>query len=198
MMIRAASPNMIREVSFSENKAAIVRLRREAYAGSLVHEVDEFDPVAHHFALFDTKQQMIGAIRALRSDEVPRLELQRESRAHGLVLPRDRLIIEVSRGCTARSVTEMPLIKLARAMNDYARRENAQHIVSKTSPRLLTLYRSMGFRVFGKPFYSDWFYDFENGDSSIPIIFDIVKPSHAIATHGNLCQDQEEEEVLVW
>ena len=55
------------------------------------------------------------------------------------------------------------------------------------------LYQSMGFRVFGRPFYSDWFDDRKTGLMSIPIIYDFVKPGRAFAA-----APQEEEEVLVW
>ena len=185
---------MLQKISFQDYEHDIVRLRRESFS-SLVHAVDEFDAAAHHFALFDAKQQMTGAIRVLRSDEVPRLELQSESGAQDLQLPQNGLIIEVSRGCASKSTTGMPLIQMAWAIKDYAKTEQALHIVSKTSPSLLLLYQSMGFRVFGRPFYSDWFYDRETGDSSIPIIYDVAKPARAVAAP----QPQlVEEEVLVW
>ncbi len=185
---------MFQKISFSDHQTDIVRLRREAFTNSLVHEVDEFDSAAHHFALFDAKQRMTGTIRVLRNDEVPKLELQRESGARGLRLPQNGLIIEVSRGCAGKSITGMPLIQMAWAIKDYAKQEKAQHIVSKTSPSLLPLYRTMGFRVFGQPFHSDWFYDRETGDTSIPIIYDLVKPTRAAAPMPQF----EGEEVLVW
>jgi predicted GNAT family N-acyltransferase len=185
---------MLKKISFSDYQHDIVRLRREAF-NSLVHEVDEFDAAAHHFALFDAKQQMTGTIRVLRSDEVPRLELQSESDARGLLLPQNGLIIEVSRGCAGKSITGMPMIQMAWAIKEYARKEKALHIVSKTSPKLLPLYMSMGFRVFGKPFHSDWFYDRETGDTSVPIIYDVVKSTRAVAVPQ---PQHEEEEVLVW
>jgi predicted GNAT family N-acyltransferase len=184
---------MLQKISFLDHQHDIIRLRREAFTNSLVHEVDEFDSVAHHFALFDSKQQMTGTIRVLRSDEVPKLELQSESGARDLLLPQNGLIMEVSRGCAGKSIAGMPMMQMAWAIKDYARKEKALHIVSKTSPSLLPLYKSMGFRVFGRPFHSDWFYDRETGDSSIPIIYDFVKSTRAV-----VAIPQPEEEVLVW
>ncbi len=187
---------MFQKISFLDHQSDIIRLRREAFTNSLVHEVDEFDAAAHHFALFDSKNQMTGTIRVLRNDEVPELELQRESDARGLLFPKIGLIIEVSRGCAGKSMTGMPLIQMASAIKEYAKQEKALHIVSKTSPRLLPLYKTMGFRVFGRPFHSDWFYDRETGDTSIPIIYDLVKPARPVVVAAR--PQPEEEEVLVW
>ncbi|MDI1311763.1 GNAT family N-acyltransferase [Prosthecobacter sp.] len=185
---------MIQEISFHENRNTIAQMRREVYTTGLIHEIDEFDEAAHHFALFNTAREITGVIRVLRNDEVPKLELQSESDAQDLVYPKDGLIIEVSRGCARRSLTGMPLMKLAMAMQDYAKRQKAAHVVTKSGKRLLPLYQTMGFRVFGKPFYSDWFDDRRTGMMSIPIIYDFVKPARAAA----VVVPQEEEEVLVW
>jgi len=73
---------------------------------------------------------------------------------------------------------------LSRALDAYARQHKAAHIVSKTARTLLPFYQSMGFRIFGKPFYSDWFDDKAKQDPSIPIIYDFAPIP--------------EEEVLVW
>jgi predicted GNAT family N-acyltransferase len=184
---------MIQEISFHEHRAAIAQIRREVYTTGLLHEIDEFDEAAHHFALFNQAREITGVIRVLRNDEVPKLELQSESDAQDLVFPKDGLIIEVSRGCARKSISGMPLMQLAMAMQDYAKREKAAHVVTKSGSRLLPLYKSMGFRVFGKPFYSDWFDDRKTGMMSIPIIYDFVKPARAVVP-----QQGPEEEMLVW
>ncbi len=187
---------MVEEISFHEHRSVIAQIRREVYTTGLLHEIDEFDEAAHHFALFNSAREITGVIRVLRSDEVPRLELQSESDAQDLVFP-EGLIIEVSRGCARKNITGMPLMLLAMAMamQDYARKQKAAHMVTKSGARLLPLYKTMGFRVFGKPFYSDWFDDRNTGLMSIPIIYDLVQPARAVA----FPQPQlVEEEVLVW
>ncbi|MCX6847517.1 MAG: GNAT family N-acetyltransferase [Verrucomicrobia bacterium] len=189
---------MVQEISFNEHRATIARIRREVYTTGLIHEIDEFDEVAHHFALFNSAREITGVIRVLRSDEVPRLELQSESDAQDLVFPQDGLIMEVSRGCASKTITGMPLMQLAMAMQDYAKKQNAAHVVTKSGKRLLPLYQTMGFRVFGKPFYSDWFDDRKTGLMSIPIIYDFVKPGGVPAVAVPPPQQHEEEEVLVW
>ena len=186
---------MVEEISFHEHRSIIAQIRREVYTTGLLHDIDEFDEAAHHFALFNSAREITGVIRVLRSDEVPRLELQSESDAQGLVFPTKGLIIEVSRGCARKSITGMPLMQLAMAMQDYAKKQRAAHVVTKSGKRLLPLYQTMGFRVFGQPFYSDWFDDRKTGLMSIPIIYDFVKPARAVAVP----QPQlVEEEVLVW
>lgn len=184
---------MVQEIPFHEHRSIIAQIRREVYTTGLLHEIDEFDELAHHFALFSAAGDITGVIRILRSDEVPKLELQSESDAQDLVFPQDGLIMEVSRGCARKSFSGMPMMKLASAMQDYARKQKAAHVVTKSGNRLLPLYQAMGFRVFGKPFYSDWFDDRKTGMMSIPIIYDFVKPTHAPAP-----APQTEEEVLVW
>ncbi|MBN8420161.1 MAG: GNAT family N-acetyltransferase [Verrucomicrobia bacterium] len=184
---------MVQEIPFHEHRSIIAQIRREVYTTGLVHEIDEFDESAHHFALFNSAKEITGVIRMLRNDEVPKLELQSESDAQDLVFPKGGLIMEVSRGCARKSITGMPLMQLAMAMQEYARKQKAAHVVTKSGKRLLPLYQSMGFRVFGRPFYSDWFDDRKTGLMSIPIIYDFVKPGRAFAA-----APQEEEEVLVW
>jgi hypothetical protein len=179
---------MIREIPFQENRDTIARLRREAYTNGLFHDIDEFDEVAHHFALFDEAGEVAGMVRMLRNDEVPRLELQCESDARDLQFPKEGLIMEFSRGCARDGTPNMPIFQLSLAMHDYALKNGAAHVVSKTGRRLLPLYQMMGFRVFGSPFYSDWFDDRNTGLMSIPIIYDFIASSHSAP----------EEEVLVW
>lgn len=189
---------MIQEISFHEHRDTIARIRREVYTTGLLHEIDEFDEAAHHFALFNSAREITGVIRLLRSDEVPKLELQSESDATDLVFPQDGLIIEVSRGCARKNFTGMPMIQLATAMQKYARENKAAHVVTKSGRKLLPLYQSMGFRVFGRPFYSDWFDDRRTGLMSIPIIYDLPKPARAVASVSQPQKQEEEEEVLVW
>ncbi|MCF7789021.1 MAG: GNAT family N-acetyltransferase [Prosthecobacter sp.] len=184
---------MIEEIAFHEHRDTIAQLRREVYTSGLLHDIDEFDEAAHHFALFNAAREITGVIRVLRSDEVPKLELQSESDAQDLVFPQDGLIIEVSRGCARKSLTGMPMMKLAMAMQQYAKRQEAAHVVTKSGKRLLPLYQAMGFRVFGRPFYSDWFDDRNTGLMSIPIIYDFVKAPRAV-----MAAAQPEEEVLCW
>ncbi|WP_395752885.1 GNAT family N-acyltransferase [Prosthecobacter sp.] len=183
---------MIQPISFHEHRDTIARLRREVYTSGLLRDIDEFDEVAHHFGLFNSKGEITGVVRVLRSDEVPKLELQSESDAQDLVYPSDGLIMEVSRGCASKSITGMPLMKLAAAMQDYAKQHHAAHVVTKSGTRLLPLYKLLGFRVFGRPFYSDYFDDRRTGLMSIPIIYDFVKPAPPAAV------EEKEEEVMVW
>ncbi len=189
---------MVQKIPFHEHRSIIAQIRREVYTTGLLHEIDEFDEFAHHFALFNSAKEITGVIRMLRSDEVPRLELQSESDAQDLVFPKSGLIMEVSRGCARRSITGMPLMQLAMAMQQYAKEQKAAHVVTKSGKRLLPLYQSMGFRVFGKPFYSDWFDDRKTGLMSIPIIYDFVKPGGVPPVAAPQSQQHEEEEVLVW
>lgn len=177
---------MIQEISFHENRDKIAQLRREAFGSGLIHAIDEFDEAAHHFALFDAAGGMIGSFRLLRNDEVPKLELQCESGARDLVFPKGVLIMETSRGCARKGTVGMPMIKMSLAMQKYAAKHKAAYLVSKTARLLLPIYRSMGYRVFGKPFYSDWFDEKEKGDPSTPIILDLTKIA------------PEDEEVLAW
>ena len=188
---------MVQEISFHEHRSIIAQIRREVYTTGLLHEIDEFDEFAHHFALFNSAKEITGVIRMLRSDEVPRLELQSESDAQDLVFPKSGLLMEVSRGCARKSITGMPLMLLAMAMQEYAKKQKAAHVVTKSGKRLLPLYQSMGFRVFGKPVYSDWFDDRKTGLMSIPIIYDFVKPG-GVPTVAVPRPQQHEEEVLVW
>jgi len=175
---------MVLEISFHEHQSTIAQMRRDAFGSGLNHAIDEFDAAAHHFAFFNEAREITALIRLLRSDEVPKLELQCESEAQDLVWPSSGLIMETSRGCGRKGGSGMPLMHLSRALDAYARQHKAAHIVSKTARLLLPLYQAMGFRIFGKPFYSDWFDDKAKQDPSIPIIYDFA-PSL-------------EEEVFVW
>ena len=184
---------MVREISFQEHRNTIAQIRREVFTSGLLRDIDEFDEAAHHFALFNHAEEITGVIRVLRSDEVPKLELQSESDAQELVFPKGVLLMEVSRGCARKTPLGTPLLKMALAMQDYAKRQNAAHLVTKSGARLLPLYRSLGFRVFGKPFYSDYFDDRKTGLLSTPIIYDFVKPAPVVRQ-----KVEAEEEVLVW
>jgi len=175
---------MVQEISFQEHQLTIAQMRRDAFGPGLIHAIDEFDAVAHHFAFFNEAREITALIRLLRSDEVPKLELQCESGAQDLVWPSGVLIMETSRACSRKGTSGMPMMQLSRAMGAYARQHKAAHMVSKTARLLLPLYQAMGFRIFGKPFYSDWFDEKNTNDPSIPIIYDYA-PSI-------------EEEVLVW
>jgi len=90
---------MVREISFHEHQSTIAQMRREAFGSGLNHVIDQFDDAAHHFAFFDEAREITALIRLLRSDEVPKLELQCESDAQDLVWPSSGLIMETSRGC---------------------------------------------------------------------------------------------------
>jgi predicted GNAT family N-acyltransferase len=175
---------MVLEISFHEHQSTIAQMRRDAFGSGLNQVIDEFDAAAHHFAFFNETREITGLIRLLRSDEVPKLELQCESGAQDLVWPRSGLILETSRGCGRKGASGMPIMHFSRAMDSYARQHKAAHIVSKTARHLLPLYQAMGFRIFGKPFYSDWFDDKAKQDPSIPIIYDFATAL--------------EEDVLVW
>ncbi len=175
---------MVREISFHEHQPTIAQMRRDAFGSGLNHAIDEFDAAAHHFAFFNEAREITALIRLLRSDEVPKLELQCESCALDLAWPSSGLIMETSRGCGRKGASDMPLMHLSRAVGNYARQHKAAHIVSKTARTLLPFYQAMGFRIFGKPFYSDWFDDKARQDPSIPIIYDFAP--------------LPEEEVLVW
>lgn len=179
--------SMIQEISFHEYREEIAQLRRDTFGAGLIHAIDEFDEVAHHFALFDAARGMIGSFRLLRNDEVPKLEMQCESGAQGLVLPEGVLIMETSRGCAGKGAVGMPMIKMSLAIKKYAAEHKAAYLISKTARLLLPIYQSMGYRVFGKPFYSDWFDEKDKQDPSIPII---LKFDSQVAP--------QEEEILVW
>lgn len=180
---------VIREVPFHEHRDIISRMRRETYTTGLLQDIDEFDPVAHHFAMFDAAGDIAGLVRMLRSDEVEKLELQCESDARDLKFPASGLVMEFSRGCAREGTANMPILQMSRAMRDYALHHGAAHVVSKTGRRLLPLYKLMGFRVFGRPFYSDWFDDRRTGLMSIPIIYDFPPPSQT---------SPQDDEILVW
>ncbi len=180
---------VIREIPFHDHREIISRMRRETYTTGLLHDIDEFDSVAHHFAMFDAAGGIAGLVRMLRNDEVQKLELQCESDARDLKFPTNGLIMEFSRGCARKGVANMPILQMSRAMRDYALHHHAAHVVSKTGRRLLPLYKLMGFRVFGSPFYSDWFDDRNTGLMSIPIIYDFPEAKPV---------PKPEEDVLVW
>lgn len=190
----------IKPISFHEHSGTIAMIRREVYTTGLLRVIDEFDEVAHHFALYNKANEIIGVVRALKSTEVPRLELQSESDAQELVYPQDGLIIEVSRGCARKNITGMPLLQMAMTMQKYAREQNASHVVTKSGKRLLPIYQSMGFRVFGKPFFSDYFDDRRTGLMSIPLIYHFPKPKPVVAavTAPSYFSSGDDEEVLVW
>lgn len=190
----------IEPISFHEHRDTIASIRREVYTTGLLRVIDEFDEVAHHFALYTKAREIIGVVRALKSTEVPRLELQSESDAQELVYPQDGLIIEVSRGCARKDIIGMPLLQMAMAMQKYAKEQNATHVVTKSGKRLLPIYQSMGFRVFGKPFYSDYFDDRRTGLMSIPLIYQFAKPKPVVAAVSapSYSSAGDDEEVLVW
>lgn len=191
---------MIEPISFHEHRDLIARMRREVYTTGLLREIDEFDEVAHHFALYDKSREIIGVVRALKSNEVPKLELQSESDAQDLVYPQDGMIMEVSRGCARKNLTGMPLLQMAMAMQKYAKEQNASYVVTKSGKRLLPLYKTMGFRVFGRPFYSDYFDDRRTGLMSIPIIYRFPKKAVAPqpAAQAASAPSQADDELLVW
>ena len=61
---------MVREIEFSTPRNVIEGFRRASYGASITHVLDDFDELAHHFALFDKKDNVLGVTRVLRSDEV--------------------------------------------------------------------------------------------------------------------------------
>ena len=177
--------SVVREISFEKHTGIISQLRRELYGEPLVAEVDEFDPVAHHFAYVDHRDEILGVLRVLRSDEVPRLELQCESRAKDLVFPSDGLIMECSRACTRKGSYGRHLLGMCLAVRDYAVNHKADYMVAKTDPVFLPIYLRMGFRIFGKPFISDWF------DDDIP-------KTPIILNMSDLAGKRETEDTMVW
>jgi hypothetical protein len=176
---------VVQEIDFKEHREEIRLIRRESYGADLIHEEDEYDSVAHHFASLDKQKGILGVIRVLRSDEVDHLEIQGESRAGHLVFPRVRLMMECSRACMRKGASGLQLLPLAMAVRDYALAEKAGCLVAKTGPSLLPLYRSMGFEIMGGSFLSDHFAD----DS----------PNYPIILHlDSLGVSAPAEESMVW
>jgi predicted GNAT family N-acyltransferase len=176
---------MVREIVFEDHRDEIRLIRRESYGAELIHEEDEFDLVAHHFASLDPQNRIVGVIRVLRSDEVGRLEIQAESRAGHLVFPPVRLMMECSRACMRKGASGLQLLPLALAVRDYALAEKAGCLVAKSGSSLLPLYRSMGFKIMGESFLSDHFADDE---PNYPIILQL----------DALGENAPVEESMVW
>lgn len=178
---------MVREVEFQSYRGLIESFRRASYGASITHVLDEFDEQAHHFALFDKKDKVLGVTRVLRSDEVKRFEMMHESQLKDLVLPPARLSLELSRACTIKGSGGMHLLKLCMGINEYAVKNEAEYLITKTGKHLLPLYQHFGFTMFGPPFVSDFF---EDKRPIYPIMYrwTVVKKQ----------KEPEEEEVLVW
>lgn len=177
---------MVQEIDFKEHRDTIARIRREAWGSSILHDIDEFDELAHHFALFDDQEQICAVTRLLRNDEVPQLELQRESGARDLVFPQGQLIMETSRGCAAKNAPILPLLPLTLFLRNYALAHRAAFMVSKSGPLLLPIYQQLGYKIFGAPFWSDWF-NRETHHLCVPLQRDMADLIAAA-----------EEEVLPW
>lgn len=176
---------MVREIDFRAHEKLIEDMRRKSYGTSITHVLDEFDEQAHHFALYDRRDNVIGITRLLRSDEVERFEMMHESQLRDLVLPPARLSLELSRLCTTKGSAGLHLLKLCFGINDYARENGADYVVTKTGKHLLPLYERVGFKTFAPPFVSDFF---EDKRPIYPIIYRWNKDIQA----------QSDEEVLVW
>lgn len=150
---------MVREIEFKSHQEIIESFRRASYGASISHVLDEFDEKAHHFALFDKKDNILGVTRVLRSDEVERFEMMHESQLKDLVLPPARLSLELSRACTIKGSAGMHLLKLCMGVNEYAVKNEADYLITKTGKHLLPMYLYFGFTKFGPPFVSDFFED---------------------------------------
>jgi len=169
---------MVKEIEFKTHQKLIEDMRRRSYGDTITHVLDEFDEKAHHFALYDRKERVLGITRLLRSDEVERFEMMHESQLQHLMLPPARLSLELSRLCTSKGSAGLHLLKLCLAINDYGRKLKANYVVP--------LYKRIGFKTFAPPFVSDFFED--------------KRPIHPIIYHWS-SQEAEEptpEEVFVW
>lgn len=177
---------MVREIDFRSHQQLIENLRRASYGGSITHVLDEFDEQAHHFALYDKQDNVLGVTRVLRSDEVRQFEMMRESQLQHLVLPPAKLSLELSRACTVKGSAGIHLLKLCMGINEYAVKNGAEYLITKTGKHLLSLYQHFGFTTFGPPFVSDFFED--------------KRPIYPIMYRWTTVKREkpEEEEVLVW
>lgn len=176
---------MVREIEFSSHRKIIEAFRRTSYGASITHVLDEFDERAHHFALFDPKGNILGVTRILRSDEVAQFEMMRESQLKDLVLPQARLGLELSRACTVKGSAGIHLLRLCMGINDYAVKNEAEYLITKTGRHLLSLYLHFGFTTFGHPFVSDFFED--------------KRPIYPIIYRWTVVKKVEtEEDVMVW
>lgn len=177
---------MVREIDFKTHEKLIEGMRRQSYGATITHVLDEFDPLAHHFALYDRNEKVIGVTRLLRSDEVERFEMMHESQLQHLTLPPARLSFELSRLCTVKGSAGLHLLKLCFGINDYAKEHDADYVVTKSGKHLLPLYQRIGFRTFAEPFVSDFFED--------------KRPIHPIIYHWNKKPTAKPltDEVFVW
>lgn len=159
---------MFRELDFNREKHSIEDFRLKAYLGALSEGLDRFDAHAHHFALFDEREQMLGLARVLRSDEVERFELSHESRMQQDALPSNGLGLELSRACTLHGSAGLHLYQLCKGVESYALRIHADYLIAKTVGKLLPIYEHFGFTVFAPPFTSDFF---DDNRTVYPIIY---------------------------
>jgi len=181
----SCSTTMVREIEFNSHREIIESFRRASYGSSITHVLDEFDELAHHFALFDKKDKVLGVTRILRSDEVKQFEMMRESQLKDLVLPPAKLSLELSRACTIKGSAGIHLLSLCMGINEYAVKNEAEYLITKTGKHLLSMYQHFGFTTFGPPFVSDFF---EDKRPIYPIMYrwTVVK------------REVPEEEVFVW
>lgn len=181
----ARSATMVREIEFNSYRNIIESFRRASYGATITHVLDEFDEKAHHFALFDKKDKILGVTRVLRSDEVAQFEMMQESQLKDLVLPPAKLSLELSRACTSKGSGGVHLLNLCMGINKYAVECGAEYLITKTGKHLLSLYQHFGFTTFGPPFVSDFFED--------------KRPIYPIMYRWTTVKREEpEEEVLVW
>jgi len=150
---------MLRELSFNDHQHLIEHFRRDAYKGTLIRVLDDFDPQAHHIALCDKHDQILAMARILRSDEVQPFELFLESKAQRLTLPTQGLGLESSRVCAKDGSAGIYLLRLCLGVSEIAQRWKADYLIAKTETHLLPIYRQFGFSVFAPPFISDFFGD---------------------------------------
>ncbi|MCB1276920.1 GNAT family N-acyltransferase [Prosthecobacter sp.] len=176
---------MFKEIDFSSNRPLIEKFRRSSYGGTITHVLDEFDEQAHHFALYNSKGDVLGITRVLRSDEVKQFEMMRESQLKDLVLPSAKLSLEGSRSCTVKGSGGVHLLRICLGVNEYAVKNGAEYLITKTGKHLLSVYQHFGFTTFGPPFVSDFFED--------------KRPIYPIMYRWTTVRKEEpEEEVLVW
>ncbi|WP_395739342.1 GNAT family N-acyltransferase [Prosthecobacter sp.] len=176
---------MVKEIDFKTHREIIESFRRSSYGNSITHVLDQFDEQAHHFALFDKRDNILGVTRVLRSDEVEKFEMMHESQLKDLVLPSARLSLELSRACTIKGSGGIHLLKMCMGINEYAVKNEAEYLITKTGKHLLPLYQHFGFSTFAPPFVSDFFED--------------KRPIYPIMYRWTTVKREEpEEEVLVW
>jgi predicted GNAT family N-acyltransferase len=150
---------MLRQLPFAAHKHQIEQFRRDAYKGTLIRVLDDFDLKAHHFALCDKNGQILAMARILRSDEIQPFELFRESKAKGLKLPTQGLGLESSRVCAKQGSAGIYLLRLCLGLSKIAQEWKADYLIAKTETHLLPIYRQFGFTAFAPPFISDFFGD---------------------------------------